>query len=132
MAMGVLGKPFIALFPLLFSAGGSRLRRSLSDLKVVPGMPVGDLSKGMAQTLTHERSHCVLWTVDLVYNWTKCAALAADPPEGANPLDNAETMSAIVFFLYYLVKKPEWDFSSGHAVRRERIPAWIMTFRKDT
>ncbi len=127
LAAARVGRPLIVLYPVLFSGAQDYLRRSLSELTVVAGTPIGSLSEGMAQTLTHEYSHCVLGTRDLCYNWDTCAHQAGISASGVDFLDNAETMSGIVFFLFCLVQFPQWDFSSGEAVQR-LIPAWVSDY----
>jgi hypothetical protein len=115
------GLPCICLFPVVFADRGGEARRSLSEIIIMAGTPVGDLCNGLPQTLTQELSHCYLKTEDRVYNWDNYALLAAEHPPGVNPLDNADTIAALVFFLWCLFQAPEWDFSTGKAVHR-RIP----------
>jgi hypothetical protein len=129
IAAAVPGRGLIFLFPVLFSAGQEILRRSLSEITIGEGTCVDDLWNGIAQTITHERSRCSLLTLDMVYRWDKCTVLAARHCQGTNLLDNADTVSAIVFFLWCLIARPELDFSTGRAEQRRQIPPWVVQFR---
>lgn len=121
--------PLVFMFPVLFSGARGDFRRSLSEVTIMAGTRIGNLFHGLAQILTHELSHCYLNTDDTEYNWDDCAFLAANPLPGVDPLDNADTVAGIVIFPWYLFHKPEWDSSTGKAVRR-LIPEWVLQFRQ--
>jgi hypothetical protein len=106
------------------------MRRSLSNLTIREGDHVGDFDHNMAQLITHERTHCSLSTEDFEYGWDKCAILAAHPRPRVDPLENADSISAIVFYLCLLVCRPGWDFSEGIAQQRTPVPGWLFQYSK--
>lgn len=123
------GTTRISLYPVVFSPRGQEWRQTLDNINVTDGTYAGDLERGMPQLLTHERTHCFLYTRDLAYGWDRCVVPANWDGSGPDPLENADSVSAIIFFLWCLISKPEWDFSTGIARWRGPIPYWITLFR---
>jgi hypothetical protein len=121
----------IGFFLVSFSGERNYLRQRLSEISIEAGTYFGELWDGIAQTVTHEPSHCFLNTRDYVYRWHRCVLLAVRPLPGVDPSDNADTISAIIFFLYCLVQLPEWDFSDGTARLRSEIPEWLAQYKAD-
>lgn len=62
-----------------------------------------------------------------VWGFRLCKTLA-NSTQSKDALKNAESLAAICLFLYLLVLWPEWDLTSGRAVRRPPAAGWLKDY----
>jgi hypothetical protein len=94
-------------------------------------MGVGDYKPDLAQTLVHEKAHCFLSARDRRYRWDVCVNHAQEHGDDSDLLENADSISGVVLFLWCLLYRPQWDFSTGYAKLRAGTPRWVKQLNQN-